>query len=160
MCSPWCARLAGSTMWTSDSSHTCPSPETNAILMMVQTVVRLGTMATACCLKDIQLWCGVCEGRQSEETWLYVKVAFIWKCTQPDTAVAICNNTHWWLYTETIWGQCFQWKLIHDCEWVICLTTCHKHRLWPFKVYVERHLLSNNILVKIRCIRHIMCHTR
>lgn len=64
-----CARLAGSTMWTSDSSHTCPSPQTNAMLMMAQTVVRLGAMATARCLKDILLWCGgVCEGRPSEQT--------------------------------------------------------------------------------------------
>lgn len=72
-----CARLAGSTMWTSDSSHTCPSPQTNAMLMMAQTVVRLGAMATARCLKDILLWCGgVCEGRPSEQTWLHEKVTF------------------------------------------------------------------------------------
>lgn len=54
-----CSWLAKSIMWTPDSSHTCPSPESDVMLMMVQTDVRLDSMATACCFKDIQRWRGV-----------------------------------------------------------------------------------------------------
>lgn len=87
-------QLAASTMWTSDSSHTCPSPGTNAMLMTAQTVVRLIAMATACCLKDIPLWCGgVCEGRQSEQMCLHERsVAFHLERRLFDTPVAACNN--------------------------------------------------------------------
>ncbi len=39
------------------------------MLIMAQTVVSLGAMATAYCFKAMLLLCGgVCEGRQSEET--------------------------------------------------------------------------------------------
>lgn len=101
ICREQCAQLAGSTMWTSDSSHTCPSPQTNAMPMMP------GVMATACCLKDILLWW--CLWRpQSEQTWLHGKVAFHFRAqsswhTRGNNIV--CNNTHWLLHTETIWGQ-------------------------------------------------------
>lgn len=77
ICREQCAVLAGSTVWTSDSSHACPSPDTIAMLMMAPTFVRLGAMATACCFKDILLWRGgVCEGCQSKQVKLHVKEAF------------------------------------------------------------------------------------
>lgn len=76
ICREQCAVLAGSTVWTSDSSHACPSPDTIAMLMMAPTFVRLGAMATACCFKDILLWRGGCEGCQSKEVKLHVKEAF------------------------------------------------------------------------------------
>lgn len=40
---------------------------------------------------------------------------FTWEYRLPDRAVTACNNTHGWLYTETIWGQIS--AVLWDTSW-------------------------------------------
>lgn len=89
-----CVWLAWSAMWTSDSSHTCPSTQTNAALMEVWTVVKPGAMAT-----DILLWCGgVHEGRHSQRN-----------VTSRESSVSLTSSghqTHQWQHATTHAGDC------------------------------------------------------
>lgn len=61
------ALLVAGSMWTSFSSHTCPS-EANSTLMTAQAAGRLVAIATALDLKESLLCCGgVCEGHQPDQ---------------------------------------------------------------------------------------------
>lgn len=98
-----CVWLAWSAMWTSDSSHTCSSTQTNTALMEVRTVVKLGSMAT-----DILLWCGgVHEGRHSQQN-----------VTSWDSGVSLTSSrhqTHQWQHATTHAGDCTLKPIHYGC---------------------------------------------